>query len=663
LTPWSRRYRGRLGAELVLAFLAGAIAFVLASLLSAAARSHVPGVVLAGVFLLAILAVAHYGGLLYALPVGVVIIEAFDWFFLPPLRILDRPTVFLVALVLAASVLVGATTSRATRRAAASEGARGVLAGEQAALRRVATLVAQGVPRSDVFAAVAREVGGLFGSDFAGMVRYETDTVILLATWAAAGEGPEVGAGWPLESAGPAAKIWRTGRPARLEHSDAIPARLAVLRDQHGVRSSVGSPIVVEGRLWGALLVHSKQADPLPGDTESRLANFTELVATAISNAQARAEARRLADEQAALRRVATLVARESSPGEVFAAVGEEVGRLLDVDDTRLVRYEPDGTATVVANWGERCATVPVGTRLGLEADDLASLVLRTERPARMDQRVRPADGPGASAPHAGVGSAVASPIVVNGRPWGAMIAASRECEPLPAGTESRMGEFTELVATAISNIQARSDLAASGARIVAATDAERRRVVRDLHDGAQQRLVQTVITLQLALRALQDQRDDAPALVTEALEHAEEATVELRELAHGILPSVLTRGGLRAGVEALASRTPLPVEIHVSGDRFPAPVEATAYFLVSEALTNVTKHARAEHAAVTASVDDGSLRVEVRDDGVGGARLEGSGLVGLADRIAVLHGRLGVESPTGGGTLLSASIPLGTGP
>jgi signal transduction histidine kinase len=221
------------------------------------------------------------------------------------------------------------------------------------------------------------------------------------------------------------------------------------------------------------------------------------------------------------------------------------------------------------------------------------------------------------------------------------------------------MAEFTELVGTAISNIQAREDLAASRARIVAAADDERRRVVRDLHDGAQQRLVHTIITLKLANRALQPNHEPGSELLAEALQQAERANVELRELAHGILPAVLTSGGLRAGVEALASRMPVPVEVTVAVDRLPAPFEATAYFVVAESLTNIAKHARATGATVRAQVEDGTLQLQVRDDGVGGARPDGSGLVGLADRLAVLDGRLTVANQAGGGTLVAADIPL----
>jgi DNA-binding NarL/FixJ family response regulator/signal transduction histidine kinase len=366
----------------------------------------------------------------------------------------------------------------------------------------------------------------------------------------------------------------------------------------------------------------------------------------------------RLADEQAALRRVATLVARESPPAEIIAAVAQEVGRLLDIEAIRIVRYEDGGTVQVVASWGEPDAAVPVGTHVTPGDHSLASTVRRTARPARIDDLAQATATSPSSSCELGIRSAVGTPIVIQGRVWGVMIAASPHAEPLPAGTEERIGAFTSLVVTAISNIQARSDLAASRARIVAATDEERRRVVRDLHDGAQQRLVHTVITLKLARRALERGDGDAVELVGEALGHAERATGELRELAHGILPSVLTHGGLRAGVEAIAERMSLPVEVGVSVGRLPRPVEASAYFLVAEALTNVAKHSRAGRAQVTARIDEGTLQVQVRDDGVGGAR-PGSGLLGLADRLAVLDGRLDVESPADGGTLVVAAIPL----
>jgi len=534
----------------------------------------------------------------------------------------------------------------------------GRLAHEQAALRRVATLVAEAVSPSELFGAVAEEVSSLLGADYAGMIRYQNDgTVTSAATWAAVGEHPPLPDSWTTEAGDPATQVFETRRPARIDDWADVPGPIAAfVREQLGVSSSVGSPIIVEGRLWGALTVHLKGNEPLAADTESRLLNFTELVATAISNSEARAEVERLADEQAGLRRVATLVASEPRPAEVFAAVGEEVGRLLCVEDTSILRYEDDGTATVLASTSEE--DLQIGDGRSLEGS-VTARVLSTGRPARLDDDSVASGAPGTQVRVGGTRSAVGAPIVVEGRVWGVIVAATRQHEPLPAGVESRVGEFTELVATAMSNIKARADLAASRARIVAAADEERRRVVRDLHDGAQQRLVHTVITLKVARQALQNDQDSGPGLVSEALDHAQQATDELRELAHGILPAVLTRGGLRDGIDALAARTPVPVDVDVSVGRLPAPIEATAYYIVAESLTNVAKHARARSAAVSAHVEDDTLRVTVRDDGVGGARPDGSGLLGLSDRLAALGGRLRVESPGEGGTLVAADIPL----
>jgi len=532
------------------------------------------------------------------------------------------------------------------------------LVDEQTALRRVATLVAQGVPRSELFGAVAEEVGRLFSADFTRMVRYESDgTVSPAATWAAVGRHPPLPERWTTEPGDLPTRLSETGRPARIDDWTDVPGPIAVfVREELGNGSSVGSPIIVEGSPWGALVVHLKGSEPLPADTESRLLNFTELVATAISNSEARAEVERLADEQAGLRRVATLVARESSPAEVFAAVGEEMKRLLRVEDTSILRYEADGSASVVASSTEE---LRVGDSVPVEGSSVTARVFRTGRPARLDDYSGAAGRLGSRMREVGIRSAVGAPIVIEGRLWGVIVAATRKDEPLHAGAEARVREFTELVATAISNVQAWSDLAASRRRIVAAADDERRRVVRDLHDGAQQRMVHTVITLKLARRALETEAGDAVALLNEAIDQANQATTELRELSHGILPGVLVHGGLRAGVEALASRTPVPVEIDVSVGRLPAAVEATAYFVVAEALTNVAKHADARGAVVSAGIEDGTLRIAVRDDGVGGVRSEGSGLVGLRDRLSVLDGRLRVEIPPEGGTLVAAEIPL----
>jgi PAS domain S-box-containing protein len=373
---------------------------------------------------------------------------------------------------------------------------------------------------------------------------------------------------------------------------------------------------------------------------------------------QAEAELKRLADEQTALRRVATLVVRGVPAPEVFSAVAKELERLFDAQATMIGRLEPEAMMTIVASSGRAREELPVGSRLPLESGGVLARVMRTGRSTRVNDYSHASGFLRQLTHRTGIRCSVAVPIMVEGSLWGSM-GAGTERQEFPADTEQRMAEFTELAGTSISSIQARSDLAASRARIVEAADEERRRVVRDLHDGAQQRLVHSIITLKLAHGALQPAQAPASELVSEALEHAERANVELRELAHGILPSVLTHGGLRAAVGALASRAPVPVEVDVSVDRLPAHFEATAYFVVAESLTNVAKHARATGATVRAHVEGGSLQLHVRDDGVGGARPDGTGLVGLADRLAVLDGALRVESPAEGGTLVTADIPL----
>jgi GAF domain-containing protein len=531
------------------------------------------------------------------------------------------------------------------------------LAEEQAALRRVATLVARGAAPEDVFAAVTEEVGRLLPVDFADMSRCEPDgAVTFVAAWGTTAAIFPVGSRWIPEGKNLCSLVARTGRPARIESYADASGPIDVAVRGSGVRSAVGTPIIVEGRLWGVMAAGSRREEPMPADTETRLTQFTELLATAVANAESRAGLARLAEEQAALRRVATLVARGARPEKVFAAVANEVGRLFSVDLANVCRFEPDGTVTFVASAAER---VPVGSRWPLGETNLATLVSETGRPARLDNYAD-ATGPLAEALRGqGVRSAVGTPITVEGRLWGLMAAGSSQEQALPPDTEARLASFTELVGTAISNTEARTEVAASRARLVAATDDERRRVVRDLHDGAQQRLVHTIVTLKLAQGALLTEGEDVSALVTEALDNAEQANAELRELAHGIIPTVLARGGLRAGVDALASRMPVPVEIDLSVGRLPTAVEATAYFVIAEALTNVAKHARAGHAEVVARIDDDTLAVQVRDDGVGGARRDGGGLTGLADRLAALDGKLSIESPRDRGTLVAAAIPL----
>jgi signal transduction histidine kinase len=361
----------------------------------------------------------------------------------------------------------------------------------------------------------------------------------------------------------------------------------------------------------------------------------------------------------ASLRRVASIVASGTAPAEVFATIASEAGHVIGLPLVALWRYEPEARATVIGAWSERTHPFHVGTCWPLDGPTICTQVKATGQRARIEDY---ADVPGtiaAAARASGIRSCVGAPIIVDGDLWGAMSMDSTGRALLPDHIEDRLATFTDLVAIAISDVQARSELALSRARIAAAVESERQRVVRDLHDGAQQRLVQTVVTLKLACQALQADEEAAPELVAEALAQAESATVELRQLARGILPSELMRGGLRGGVQALASRMPLPVRNGVAVGRLPAVVEATAYFVVAEALTNIVKHSRAGCAVITARVEGRVLRVRVSDDGVGGAQPNGTGLLGLADRVALLDGRLDVWSPPQRGTLVAADIPL----
>jgi signal transduction histidine kinase/CHASE3 domain sensor protein/uncharacterized protein YoaH (UPF0181 family) len=531
------------------------------------------------------------------------------------------------------------------------------LLAEQAALRRVATLVARGAASAEVFAVTAAEVRGLLGTNATALCRYEPDaTVAVLALETDADLGVRVGARIALEGENAMGAVLRTGRAARQECLEPATGTLVGIAHKGGIGTSVAAPIMVEGRLWGVVLVSSR-GRALPADTEQRLGDFGELVATTIANAESRAALGRVSGQQAALRRVATLVAQAAPPAEVFTAVADELGHLLGADTAVVTRFDPDDMTTVVARWGTGDDEMPVGSRWKLEPPMIWAMVAETRGSVRVDHDSRASRAFGEAFLSMRIASSVATPVLVAGRLWGSTIVAKGD-EPLAADTEQRMADFTELVATAIANADGRAQLVASRARLLTAGDEARRRVVRDLHDGAQQRLVQTIITLKLARRPGND-GESADALVAEALDQAEQANGELRELAHGILPPVLARGGLRAGVDALVARLRVPVDVAVAGERLPPEIEASAYFVVAEALTNVVKHSRAQSAEVKAWVEDSVLHLDVRDDGVGGARPDGTGLLGLNDRVAALGGRLQVESPPGRGTWVAATLPL----
>ena len=530
------------------------------------------------------------------------------------------------------------------------------LAEEQAALRRVATLVAGGAPPEEAFAAVAEEAGRLFLADVANMCRYEPDGTATIV--ASAGGRFAVGARLKLEGKNVTTLVYQTGRAARIEsYSDASGALGAYAREG-GARSSVATPIVVEGRLWGVLGVATSTKQPLPPDAEARLVSFGELVAMAIANAEGRAALARLAEEQVALRRVATLVANGAAPEQVFAAVTEEYARLVPVDAAAMARVEPDGALIYVASWGKAVDFIPVGSRWTLDGKNIATNLAETGRPARVENQASATGSLADLIRDIGIRSLIGTAVVVEGRLWGQMGAGSTREEPLPPDAEARLASFTELVATAIANADSRAELTASRARIVAAADETRRRIERDLHDGTQQPLVTLLLDVGEVRAAA------PPELEGDLSRIAEQVTGvldQVREISRGIHPAILSEGGLTLALKALARRSAVPVELDLrAGRRLPDQVEVAAYYAVSEALANAAKHARASAVYVELDAPDTVVRLAIRDDGIGGADpAKGSGLTGLRDRIETVGGTLEVTSPAGGGTTLLIEIPV----
>jgi signal transduction histidine kinase len=539
------------------------------------------------------------------------------------------------------------------------------LAEEQAALRRVATLVARGEPPEAVFAAVAEEVGQLFRVELATLVRYEPGRMATpVTTWGPAAENLPVDIRWPLEGHNINTLVFETGRPARIDrYGDSSSGRFSAAPREGGIRSAVGTPVIVEGHLWGVIFAGSTLEQPLPPNAETRLASFTELVATAIANTESRAALTRLAQEQAALRRVATLVARGAAADELFAAVTGEVGHLLGAHLAGMGRYDSDDTVTVLTAWGAEGEEHPlVPGPWPLDGGDLASIVFRTGQSVRID------DYHGVAGPIAafvreelGVGASVASPIVVEGRLWGVLFLHAKQTRgPFPRDAESRLTGFTELVATAIANAESRLELAASRRRIVTAADEARRRIERDLHDGTQQRLVSLGLAARLAEADVTAGRDDLRGELSRIAAGLADAVTELQEFSRGIHPAALSERGLGPALRTLARRSAVPVDLDVSTSaRCPEPVEIAAYYVASEALANAMKHARASRVEISLAARDGSLLLSVRDDGVGGADpARGSGLAGLADRVEALGGSIHVHSPAGAGTQIAVNLP-----
>ena len=428
----------------------------------------------------------------------------------------------------------------------------------------------------------------------------------------------------------------------------AITSSLTVWNTAHG-----------SGPFLRASITHSVLASQL----FVAVAALTSLILAAVTAERTASERAQqaLTDEQAALRRIATLVAGEAASDRVFEQVTVEAAQTLGASAASLARFDDGGTVTFVGGWSENGRLAyPVGSRVPVEETGVLAEIRKSGRPERIDDYEGRAPQIVERLTSFGYGSASAAPIRVGGQVWGALVAAAPEHEPLAPGSERRLADFAELVAQALANADAYMKLAASRIRIVEAGDTERRRLERNLHDGAQQRLVSLAVQLRLIKARLRKDPASAEALVEEADAELDQALGELRELARGIHPAVLTERGLATALHALAERAPIPIELtQIPEARLPGSVEAAIYYVVAEAITNVAKYAQATRATVEVERSNGFATAVVTDDGVGGAEpVPGSGLAGLADRVEALGGRLQIDSTAGRGTQLSAEIP-----
>jgi signal transduction histidine kinase len=537
------------------------------------------------------------------------------------------------------------------------------LAEEQAALRRVATLVAMERDPGRVFGGVCEETARRLGARQCNLARFLPDKQArTVGDWSEPGT-PSVPLGvGTMDGPTLGGLIRSTGRPARVDDDAEVPGRSAESLRELGLRSGIGAPVYVAGDLWGALMLSSDRPHGFPPEAEQRVAEFAELAGVAVAGADARERLERLAEEQAALRRVATLVAMEHDAETLFAAVTEEAARVMGMLQANLSRFVGEYDAFVLGSWTGPGGVAGVGSgeRVTLDGQTVSGLVRDTGRPSRVDDYELTTGPLARRICDLGIRSAVGAPIRVGGELWGVLTVQSERKHAFPPGAEDRVQDFAELVAVALSEADAREALAASRARIVEASYEARRRIERDLHDGAQQRLVSLALDLSLLETDVQRDPEAAPAHVAAARAKLDAALRELRELARGIHPAVLSERGLVAALEGLAARSTVPVELEAElNGRPPAAVEAAAYFVASEALANVAKYAPASFVAIRLSHGPDQIVLRVSDDGAGGADPDGgSGLRGLRDRVEALGGRLVVDSPPGEGTAVVAELP-----
>src|SRR5919201_1375692 len=531
------------------------------------------------------------------------------------------------------------------------------LVDEQTALRHVATLVATGASDVDLVAVVTSEIAQLFGAHRANALRWDGDTIRVIGEWS----GPEermtlTDRVYSFGGDTITARVVNSRAPARVESRDDLHTDFARARwDELGIQASIGAPIVVDGRIWGVITAsRTTPDDPFPPGAEDRLGDFAALVAQAIANSEARREVAALAKEQASLRRIATLVAAGRPHPEVLEAAAREAGQLFGAQAVYLMHWEGVLDELVVdGGWTDGSETALAPQSLYHPGRGSATLrVLETGIASRGEE----------SSPELGTHSVIAAPVIVSATLLGTLAALRSSGTAFPAESEIRLRSFGDLVAQSIANAHAQEEMRASRARIVRAADEARQKLERNLHDGAQQRPVSVSLSLRVATAKLSDSAEEARRILTAASEELGLAIDELRELARGIHPAILTEHGLGPALEVLAERAPLRVAVaNELEERLPPPVEAAAYYVVAESLTNIVKYAQASAVEVRACRRDGIALVEVIDDGVGGADVSrGSGLRGLADRVEALDGRLGVESRPSEGTRVWAEIPLG---